>query len=189
MVSTQQEMRQSINGVDIKKLEETIQAINGDPDMASFTFHAVNEWVDGARNKTIVQRYEGGNRSVVHPQPFVIHSDEPEFLLGEDSAPSSIVSLLHSLASCLSVTIVYNAAARGIAIDKLSISMEGDIDVHGFLGLSKEVRPGLQDMRVLVDLRSDAPRDEVEDLVRYSQKRSPILDSLRNRIPVEVELV
>ena len=188
MASTHEELRHSINGMDVKKLEETIQAINADPDMASFTFHAVNEWVDGTQSRTTVEKFEGGNQAVHRDQPFTLKADQPAILLGEDSAPNSIVTLLHSLASCLSVTIVYNAVARGIPIDKLSISMEGDVDLHGFLGLSKEVRPGFQDVRVKVDLRSDAPREEVESLLRDSQKRSPILDSLRNRIPVEVEL-
>jgi uncharacterized OsmC-like protein len=188
MASTHEELRHSINGVDVKKMEETIKAINEDPDMASFTFHAVNEWVDGTRNRTIVDRFEGGNEIMERRQPFVIQSDEPPILLGGDTAPNSVVSLLHSLASCLSVTIVFNAAARGIPIDKLSITMEGDVDLHGFLGLSNEVRPGFQDVRVIVDLRSEAPREEIESLLKDSQRRSPILDSLRNRIPVEVEL-
>jgi uncharacterized OsmC-like protein len=188
MASSHQELRYSINGMDVKKMEDTIQAINDDPDLASFTFHAVNEWVDGTRNRTIVERFVGGNQNIHRDKPFVLESDEPEILLGGDSAPNSIVSLLHSLASCLSVSIVYNAAARGIPIDKLSISMEGDVDLHGFLGLSNEVRPGFQDVRVKVDLRSDAPREDIENLLKESQKRSPILDSLRNRIPVEVEL-
>jgi uncharacterized OsmC-like protein len=187
MVSIQ-ELKHNINGVDVRKLQETIQAINEDPDLASFSFQAVNEWVEGARSRTIVQKHMGGNELVERQQPFILESDEPTTLLGGDSAPNSIVSLLHSLASCLSVTIVYNAAVRGIPIDKLSISMEGDLDIHGFLGLSKEVRPGFQDVRVTVDLRSEAPREDIEDLLRYSEKRSPILDSLRNRIPVEVEL-
>lgn len=188
MASIQQELKHNINGVDLGKLEATIQAVNEDPDMASFTFNAVNEWVDGARNRTVVHRYTGGNKLVERQQPFVLESDETPFLLGEDSAPNPIMMLLHSLASCLSVTIVYNAAMRGIAIEKLSISMEGDIDLHGFLGLSNEVRPGFQDVRVIIDLTTDAPRGQIEDLIRYAEKRSPILDSLRHRIPVEVEL-
>ena len=158
MASIQQELKHKINGVDVQKLEETIQAINEDPDMASFSFNAVNEWVDGARSKTTVHRYTGGNQTVERRQPFVLESDEPASILGGDSAPNSIVSLMHSLASSLSVTIIYHAASRGIAIDKLTITVDGDVDLHGFLGLSKEVRPGFQYLRLIVDLRSDSPR-------------------------------
>jgi hypothetical protein len=34
------------------------------------------------------------------------------------------------------VGFIYNAAAQGIKVDKLDFSLEGDIDLHGFLGLS-----------------------------------------------------
>jgi uncharacterized OsmC-like protein len=115
-------------------------------------------------------------------------SDEPEVLMGSGTAPNSITSVLQALASSLSVSIVYHAAARDIQIDRLTIHMDGDIDLHGFLGLSSEVRPGFQDIRVTVDIQSQAPREDVEELLRYAQKVSPIVDTLRNRIPVEISL-
>jgi uncharacterized OsmC-like protein len=188
MGTVQEEVKQLINGVDVQKLESTIHAFNDDPDLAFFSFHAINEWEEGSRNKTIVTKFSEANSEIERTKPFVIQADQPIALMGEDSAPNPIVSLLHSLASCLSVTIVYNAAIRGIEIDKLSIVLDGDLDMHGFLGLSREVRPGFQDVRVRVEIRSDAPRAAVEDLIRHSQKVSPILDSLRNRIPVEITL-
>jgi uncharacterized OsmC-like protein len=177
-----------MNGIDVDKLQGTIDAIGKDPDLALFSFRAVNEWVDGAQTKTTVEDLNAGNKTITHRQPFVIRSDEPEVLVGGDTAPNAIVSLLHALASCLSVSIVYNAAMREIPIDSLSITVEGDVDVHGFLGLSKEVRPGFQDVRVEVELKTDASRARVEELVNYAQKVSPVLDSLRNRIPVEVSV-
>ncbi len=128
MTSTQEELRHSVNGVDVKKMMELVRAVNDDPDKASFTFHAVNEWIDGTRNQTLVHRLTGANEVVERERPFVIKSDEPSVLLGEDTAPNSVVSLLHSLASCLSVTIIFNAASRGMVIDKLSITMEGDLE-------------------------------------------------------------
>jgi len=188
MDTVQEELTKIVNGVDVRKLQATIEAINRDPDLAVFSFHATNEWVDGAQTKTIVDSMEGGPHTIRHREPFVLRSDEPEVLLGADTAPNSIVNLLHSLASCLSTTIVYHAAAREIPIDRMTISLDGDIDLHGFLGLSSEVRPGFQDIRVTVDLQSEAPRADVEELLRYAQKVSPIVDTLRNRIPVEIAL-
>lgn len=188
MDTVQEELTKVINGVDVKKLHATIDAINNDPDLASFSFHAVNEWVDGAQSKTVVDHLEGGPHTIQRGEPFVLRSDQPEVLLGSDTAPNPIVELLHSLASSLSVSIVYHAAAREIQIDRLTIQLDGDIDLHGFLGLSSEVRPGFQDVRVTVDLQSEAPRADVEELLRYAQKVSPIVDTLRNRIPVEITL-
>ena len=73
-------------------------------------------------------------------------------------------------------------------MNKLVITVDGDIDIHGLLGLSEEVRPGFQDIRVIVDIDSDASREKIESLVNNIPKVSPLIDSLRNRIPVEVVL-
>ena len=186
METIQEDFTKIVNGVDVKKLQATIEAINKDPDLASFSFHAVTEWVDGAQNKTLIDRHETSEQG--GGEPFVVLSDEPEVLMGSDTAPNSITSAMQALASCLSVSIVYHAAARDIQIDRLLIHLDGDIDLHGFLGLSSEVRPGFQDIRVTVDIQTQASREDVEELLRYAQKVSPIVDTLRNRIPVEISL-
>jgi len=177
-----------VNGVDLDKLEKTINAINHNPDLALFRFHARNDWLEGAQSKTTFVKVEGGEETISRPNPFVFESDEPEILLGQDRAPNSIMAVLHALASCLCTSFVYNAAARGIKIDNLQFDLEGEIDLHGFLGLSSEVRPGFQDLRVMVSVDSSTPRKELEDLLNYSAKVSPVVDSLRNRIPLEIML-
>lgn len=185
MDTIQEDFIKVVNGVDVKKLQATIDAINDDPDLASFSFRTVTEWIDGAQNKTLVERQISKGEE---GEPFVLRSDEPEVLMGNGTAPNSIQTLMQALASCLSVSMVYHAAARDITIDKLTIHIDGDIDLHGFLGLSSEVRPGFQDIRVTVDVQSQAPREDVEELLRYAQKVSPIVDTLRNRVPVEISL-
>jgi uncharacterized OsmC-like protein len=95
---------------------------------------------------------------------------------------------LHALASCLAVGFVYNAAAQGVQVDGLEFDLEGDIDLHGFLGLSEQIRPGYQNIRVSYRVKSDAPREKLEELCEYVQKTSPVLDIIRNPIPVSVTL-
>lgn len=187
MGTIQREQVKIINGVNVQKLEAAIEAIGRDPDIALLTFHAANEWVDGGRSRTTIERTAGGKEGA-RSKPFVVRADQPGPLLGTDEAPSAIAMLLHALASSLSASLIYHAAARGVTVDKLSIRLEGDVDLHGFLGLSQEVRPGFQDVRVEVDVLSDAPRAELEELVRYAQRVSPVVDTLRNRIPLEITL-
>ncbi len=188
MEKLQEGINRIINGVDVERLDELKNSFNDDPDLASLRFIATNEWVNGANNRTIINGLYQNGKDIVRETPFILESDEPSVLLGADAAPNAIVSLLHALASSLSVSIVYHAAMREMTIDKLTISLEGDVDVHGFLGLSQEVRPGFQDLRVKVSVESSASTEEVNDLVRYAQSVSPILDSLRNRIPLDVEM-
>lgn len=189
MEKVQEEVRRSINGVDMEGVEELKAALESDPDLGSMRFYATHDWVEGARSRTVVDRLGRGGKEVVRSDAFVLESDEPEALLGKDTAPNAVVWLLHALASSLSVTIAYHAAMREMTIERLNISIEGDIDVHGFLGLSDEVRSGFQDLRVKIDIAASGTREEVEGLVRYAESVSPIMDSLRNRIPLEVKLV
>jgi uncharacterized OsmC-like protein len=96
--------------------------------------------------------------------------------------------VLHALASCLAVGFAYNAAAQGIRVDSLDFDLEGDLDLHGFLGLSQEVRPGYEGIRVRYRVNADAPREKIEELFAHVQRTSPVLDIVRNPVPVTVEL-
>lgn len=67
--------------------------------------------------------------------PFVLDGDEPPILLGSNKGPNAVELLLQALGFCYAVGLVANAAARGIEISRMDYEIEGDIDVHQFLGL------------------------------------------------------
>jgi len=50
------------------------------------------------------------------------------------------------------------------------------------------VRPGYQNITVNYQVKSDAPREKIEALCDYVQKTSPVLDILRNPVPVTINL-
>ena len=83
---------------------------------------------------------------------------------------------------------IYNATAQGIEIESLKFDMEGDLDLRAFLGLSEEVRPGYEGIRLTYQVKSNAPREKIEELCNYVQKTSPVLDILRNPVPVKISL-
>ncbi|MCX7161137.1 MAG: OsmC family protein, partial [Proteobacteria bacterium] len=119
---------------------------------------------------------------------YTIPGDEPAALLGQDTAPNAVETVLAALASCLAVGLAYNAAAQGITIEDLEFALEGDLDLQGFLGLSDAVRPGFQNIRITYRVKSDATREKLEELCAYVQRTSPVLDIIRNPVPVTVEL-
>ncbi len=73
-------------------------------------------------------------------------------------------------------------------MESLEYTMDGDVDLHGFLNLSNEIRPGLQNIRVRARVKADAPRAKIQELLEYASKTSPVMDTLRNPVPVSVEL-
>ena len=122
------------------------------------------------------------------PQPFFLVSDEPEVLLSEDRGPNAGEYVLHALASCLTGALVYHAAARGISVKGIATRLEGDIDLQGFLGLSKDARRGFKDIRVVFDIDADCDDSGKQELIEMAQAHSPVFDMLSNGLPVSCRL-
>ncbi len=177
------------NGVSVDQLIGTIEAIKGDPDIAKFQFRAETEWINGGHCRTEFKNFYGaGTEDASRTQSFVIEGDEPPVLLGENHGANAMEAVLHALASCLCVGLVYNASAQGISIESLNFRLEGNLDLHAFLGLSETMRPGYENIKVKYKIKADASKERLEALCAYVQKTSPVLDILRNPTSVSIEM-
>jgi uncharacterized OsmC-like protein len=179
----------TLNGVNLDQLVATVEAIRGTPELARFRFRASTDWVEGGRSRTRIQGFHGaGAEDTSRGAPFVVEGDEPPVLLGTNQAPNAVELVLAGLASCLAVGVAYNAAAQGIRIDSLAFDLEGSLDLRAFLGLADDVRPGYDGIRLTCRMTSDAPRERLESLWTHVQRTSPVLDIVRNPVPVHLAL-
>lgn len=184
-----QQTATTVNGVDVARLVGTIEAVKANPDLAKTKFRAESEWLSGAHSRTKIQSfYAAGQEDTSRAQPFILEGDEPPVLVGENRGANAVEAVLHAIAACLITGFVYNASALGIHVESLKFKMEGDLDLHAFLGLSEKTRPGFEGIRVSYWVKSDAPREKVVELCDYVQRTSPVLDILRNPVPVTVTL-
>ncbi|MGD9850178.1 MAG: OsmC family protein [Nitrospirales bacterium] len=175
----------TINGVNVDQLGANISAIQGNRELAKFQFRASNTWVHGGHNRTTIKEFYGvGKEDMTRTEPFVLDADEPPVLLGEDHGANPVEFVLHALAACLTTSMVYHAAAQGIKINAVESRLEGDLDLRGFLGLSKDVRPGYQNLRVHFTVNSDAPAEKLRELTKYS----PVFDIVTNPVPVAIDV-
>ena len=178
----------TVNGVDVGRLAGTIDHISADPMLARFQFRARNEWLDGGHNRTAIKDFYGaGQEDTSRAEPFVLDADEPPVLLGENRGPNAGEYLLQALAACLTGTLVYHAAARGIVLDGLECAIEGDVDLHGFLGLDETVRPGFQQITVTFKARGDLDDDQLAELASLT-RYSPVRDTVMNPVPVAIDV-
>ena len=178
-----------VNGVNVDQLVGTIEAIKETAALARCQFRAETEWISGGHSQTKIQGfYAAGQEDTSRARPFIVDGDEPPVLLGGNRGPNAVEAVLHTLASCLAVGFIYNAAAMGIRVESLSFKLEGDLDLHAFLGLSEKTRPGYENVRVTYRVKSDAPREKLVELCNYVQTTSPVLDIVRNPVPVEIAL-
>jgi len=124
--------------------------------------------------------YEGMNLSVgVHRALGGLH-DLPN--------PGDI--LCAALAVCADSTLRQIAGQLKVDIEKLSVTVKGDVDVRGTLCVSTDVPVGFQQMRVFVDLElaADTPPKKREKLVAATEYCCVVLQTLRNGVPVSMEL-
>ena len=176
---------QTVNGVNVTQLGATIGAIRETPTLATFQFRAHNRWVEGGLNRSTIKEFYGaGEEDATRTEPFVLEADEPPVLLGEDRGANPVEYVLHALAACLTTSLVYHAAAQGIQIDEVESRLEGDLDLHGFLGLKDDVRKGYQNIRVSFRIKADATEEQLRELC----KMSPVFDIVSNPVPVAIDI-
>ena len=179
----------TLNGVDVDRLFATIDAIGADPNAAKFEFRASNKWIRGGHNRSTIQGFYGANQEDdTRSRPFVYDNDEPDVLLGTDQGANPVEYVLNALAACLTTSLVYHAAARGVRIDEVQSKLEGDIDLHGFLGLSDKIRNGYEQIRITFRVKGDATDQQLAELVELAQKRSPVFDTVTHPVPVKVSI-
>jgi uncharacterized OsmC-like protein len=176
-----------VNGIDVDRLVGTIDAIGQRPELAAFRFRATNRWIQGGHNQSTVKGFYGaGQEDASRREAFHLDNDEPDVLLGTDRGANPVEQVLHALAGCLTTSLVYHAAARGVRLAEVESELEGDLDLRGFLGMSGEVRNGYRSVRVRFRVKADATAAEIDELVRLAQARSPVFDIVSHPVPVSV---
>jgi uncharacterized OsmC-like protein len=181
--------RTARNGVDVPTLFATIKAVGEKPELAEFRFRATNRWVAGTHSRTTIEKFDGAGGEHVHTQTFAYDADHPQVLVGKDHAPTPVEFLLHALGACLMAGIANIASARGVTLTSVESNIEGDINLLGILGLSKDVRNGYQQVRVTFRIEGDAPAETLREIVEQSRSRSAVYDVLTNGVEVAIDVV
>lgn len=181
---------ESLNGLDLKQLHETVDAIKGDPEIARFEFRNRNDWIDGGENRSTIQEFYGAKEwDSSRSEPFVFTNGEPPVLLGANEGANPVEFLLHALAGCVTTTTVLHAAARGIRVESIATRMRGRIDLQGLLGLDASVPAGYESIEIEMDIRADCSDEELDDLLHFAEEHSPVCNTVCRPVPVTIQRV
>jgi uncharacterized OsmC-like protein len=176
------------NGVNVQALLEAREVLKGAPEAAQFTWRASAKWQSGVHSTIKVQSYFGLGQEHEHKTESVFEADHPEVFAATDNGITPIEYLLVGLASCLSAGVASVAQNRGIQLNSVEATVEGNHDIRGILGADSDVRNGYNDIKVTFHIDADASREDIEALVAQSQKRSAVFDALTNPTDVTVEV-
>ena len=172
-----------VNGVDVEKLKEMAGELKAKPELAKFHFRVENTWLNAGHSRTTITDFYGVGEQIAHDEAFVLDADEPHVLLSDDEGPNPVEHLLNALVSCLTGALVYHAAIRGIHLEEVESTVEGDIDVRGFMGVSDEVRKGYQNIKVTFRVKTDAPEEKLQECARFS----PVFDVVTHGTEVDLQ--
>jgi uncharacterized OsmC-like protein len=178
------------NGLDLVQMTQTVEAIQARPMLAQFQFRARNRWVNGGENRSTIRDFYGaGAEDASRDAAFEFTNGEPPVLLGDNEGANPVEFLLHALAGCVTTTTVLHAAARGITIRSLSTELEGDIDLHGLLGLDEAVPAGYREIRIRMKIDADCSEEELDSLLEFAKGHSPVCTTVCRPVPVVLERV
>jgi uncharacterized OsmC-like protein len=181
----EQQTINKVNGIDMGVLQGTVSAIQQEPELGKCKFRVSNKWLSGNHNCSTISSFYGAKQENSHKQPFELHADEPPILAGEDMGANPVEHLLNALAGCLTTAMVAHAAVRGINIEELETEIEGDLDINGYLGLSKDVPKEYTGIRVKMKVKTDV--DNMERLKRLAEF-SPVYNTLINGTKVDLQV-
>ena len=182
------EKASSFNGVSTQKLSTVFSSLQSQPEMAKVAFSVKSQWNGGfSVGPTASKGFRIGGQNIERNTEYKTQYDFPSQLSGEGHGPTVCEGCMGALAACLTQTIVAHATSKGIQIDSIDIDVEGDVDMRGFTGISKDVRPGAQQFRVNMNIKSStASKEQLDELRAIGKRFSPAFDTLTNGTSVVI---
>jgi uncharacterized OsmC-like protein len=86
--------------------------------------------------------------------------------------------LLQALVACAGVTLNAVATALGIEFRDARVRAEGDLDVRGTLGVAKDAPVGFREIRLTIDLDSDATPEQRRRLLALTERYCVVAQTL-----------
>ncbi len=163
--------RTRVNGIDVAGLGQMAAAFGVDPAKGRAGFRVNTDWKGQTRSESTVDTCTLGGAAI--PRGFTIRTDEPNELLGGNSAPNPQELLMAAVNACMVVHYVAQASVRGIALDTCRIETEGEIDFRGCLGVDETIPPGFRRINYTVFLEGDGTREQFEELHEAVTAASP----------------
>jgi uncharacterized OsmC-like protein len=145
-----------------------------DPDSARTPLHAAAAFA-GAGITCTVDTWAGSVRAGLHVATG-----------GDGGDACSGDMLLEAVVACAGVTLRSVATALGIDVRSASLRADGEFDARGTLGVSHEVAVGVADIRVTVDISTDADDDTLARLASLTERYCVVGQSLRNPAIIRV---
>ncbi len=138
----------------------------------TITVRSVTDGDDPMRCRISTVPYAGGE-----PATYDVGAHPMAGGLGDLACSGDV--LLASLAACQEITLRMVAAAMGIQLQEVEVTVEGDMDFRGTMGIDPETPVGFQRIRTNIRVAVDAPADRLERLAQRAERYCVVASTLR----------
>ena len=169
-----------LNNINIAGLSEFVSEIKADNQQSRARYGVQLNWQSGTKSIINTKNVVMGEHKLVRDFSFTV--DEPSQLLGINSAPSPAEYMLGGLAGCMAVTFLAGATAMNIEIDALSLDIDGEIDLQGFLGLDDDTNAGFPELSFVFNVSGNGTQEQYDKLLMRVNRHSPNFNTMKNTV-------
>ena len=109
---------------------------------------------------------------------------------GAGTAACSGDMLLGALSACAQITCQMVAAAMGIQTQRIEVTVEGDLDLRGTLGIAKDIAVGFQQIRLRFEIQApEATPEQLRALREKTEQYCVVMQTLLQPPTVQAEWV
>jgi uncharacterized OsmC-like protein len=176
-----------VNGINVDDLVALIEGVRRDAAKGMTNWRVTTSWRGQTRSRAQVESFDIGGERV--PRRFAIDIDEPCELGGTNRFANPQEHLLAALNACMIVGYAAQCAVRGIALERLEIETNGEIDLRGFLGLDSAVPPGYENLNTTVRIKGNGTKEEFAEVHKAVMATSPNFHNVSRPVDLKPTLV
>ena len=94
--------------------------------------------------------------------------------------------LLEALVACAGVTLKAVSTALEFNMNGATVSVEGDLDFRGTLGVAKDAPVGFKAIRLTFELDTDEPQERIDSLLKLTERYCVVFQTINQRPELSV---
>lgn len=171
-----------LNGINLDGLNGAKQAITALPEAGIARYGVELDWKGGVKMIARALPMSVGADRIERDFTWTI--DEPPQLLGNSTGPTPQEYLMSGVGACIMVGFVVNAAVEGVELEKLSVRLNGSLDLAGFLNLRPDAEIKMGGLSYEIEVRADAPQATLDRIAEKAFAFSPNAMTVAHGIPI-----
>lgn len=158
-------------------LKETYEAIKADNSKGEKNF-----------NVKCTMMPDGSTEVEMGAKPHKLIIDAPAGLDGKDLGPSPLLVILASVGGCIIAVTKFWAKILDIEIREMTVFSRGHINLASVFGLNEDMLPGYDKLEPIVKIKTNAPKEKVEDMMEKVFNHCPIITNMNGASPISPKI-